>query len=876
MAPSAAISSLTDELVASLVPGSTPVSKVRRLKDTFNRHLKHHNYARTNQFEVTGRLDGLQEKFLILNHDDLADALHTRLRELKNITPSSMNWLPDVLHLLLQLSNDPAQKTRVDDLSRYIPFVDAVPPLRWAEVEAEDPIDRENKIWENPDFSDLSSDEDVPIASTEPSSLGALQNDEHADEALRGNAYLVERELISENDEKPALGQIWKANADAGLVITELQAVREALFMLQGLPTTLFWRVGYRIEIDKRFRLSHVSNHLLRDILKSFADIGFHVDSVRTWLKKRQTEPFMQSLRDGIEQKIRDFDFCVSQMQSRLLAPHQSTLVSLAQALDEIIEQAKLVIQVASFLKQVIVAAADSTECLDLLYTTVCSSQASCTDDIFQPLSGLFIKAFEVYLAPVLRWIELGELYSSQSLEFVEKTIQDISLSGLWNDWYKLNPHPGSTRTPRFMKQFIHEIFIIGKTKVFLRHLPTTVQHPDSDPPSLILADLRSMQLSTLIPFSETFEAAIKHSIKALYRSSSQQLREKLAHECGLWRTLGDLHALYLGRAGWLLDVIDSRIFDRIDQGNRVWDDRYLLTELWQHTLEGISDIDMERITVQGGRRSSRDMQSQRRSVRMLESISVTYKLAWPVANIISDSTLNVGKRISTFLFQIRRARYVLERRCRVAVMTERLDMSTSEQRLAQKIHCQLLMFVNYLYDHLTLISIERVTREMRLALATAIDVDGMIQVHQSYTSKLEEVCLCSRRVATIRRAATLALDLCIRFSDTVTSPLSRRSSVDAQSFKSAASQLRNRHQRRGTDSSSTDEESSESDGEGFSTFITFDESSYQGELSHIEEEFNRQRSFIVAGLRSLGRVDEHASGWDILADRLAWKTSVK
>ena len=125
------------------------------------------------------------------------------------------------------------------------------------------------------------------------------------------------------------------------------------------------------------------------------------------------------------------------------------------------------------------------------------------------------------------------------------------------------------------MKQFIHEIFIIGKTKVFLRHLPNTVQHPGSDLPSLILADLRPMQLSTLIPFSETLEAGIHHSLRALYRSASEQLREKLAHECGLWRTLGDLHALYLGRAGWLLDVIDSRIFDRIDQGNREWEKRY-------------------------------------------------------------------------------------------------------------------------------------------------------------------------------------------------------------------------------------------------------------------------------------------------------------
>jgi gamma-tubulin complex component 5 len=548
-------------------------------------------------------------------------------------------------------------------------------------------------------------------------------------------------------------------------------------------------------------------------------------------------------------------------------------VVSLAKALDEVMEECKIVVQVADFVEQTMVAAADSTGCFDLLYTAVCSCQALCTEDIFQPLSDLFIQAFEVYLEPVLRWVEFGELYTSPSLDFVEKRSQEGPLSGLWNEWYQLNLH---ARTPRFIEQFVHDIFTIGKTKVFLRHLPNTVQDDDLKRPAPVTADIRSMQLSALIPFSETFEGTVRHAIRALHRSSSDQLREKLAHECGLWRTLSDLHALYLGRSGWALDAIDSKIFDRIDQGNRVWDDRFLLTELWRNSLEGIGNMDTERISVQGGRRSSRDMQSQRRTVRMLESISVSYALTWPVANIISGSAMNVYRRVSTFLFQIRRARYVLERRCRAAIMSERLDLSAGERRLTQKIHCQLLMFVNYLYGHLTSVSIQRASRDMGQGLRSAIDVDGMIRVHQRFASTLDEACLCSRRVGTIRRAATLALDLCIRFSDTATSPLSRRSSVDALSFKSAASQLRSRPKRRRADGSSTEEESSESDGEGFSSFITFDDTSYQAELSHIEDEFNRQRSFIVAGLRSMGRVDGHASGWDMLADRLAWKASIR
>ena len=251
----------------------------------------------------------------------------------------------------------------------------------------------------------------------------------------------------------------------------------------------------------------------------------------------------------------------------------------------------------------------------------------------------------------------------------------------------------------------------------------------------------------------------------------------------------------------------------------------------------------------------------------MLENIVLDYTLPWPVANIISGSALQAYQRICTFLFQVRRARYVLERRCRPAVMSERLDIGFSEQRLAQAIHCQLLVFVNYLYDHLTLSTIEHATYEMRQMLAAAVDVDGMIQIHHRYITELEEMCLVSRRLGTIKRAVMMLLDLCIRFSDTVTSPVGRRLSIDAQSFKSAASQLRHRSKRRDLSDTSSDEESSGS--EGFSTFVTFDDSSYEGELRHIQLELDRQHSFIVAGLKSISRVDEQGVGWDVLAERL-------
>ena len=178
-----------------------------------------------------------------------------------------------------------------------------------------------------------------------------------------------------------------------------------------------------------------------------------------------------------------------------------------------------------------------------------------------------------------------------------------------------------------------------------------------------------------------------------VHRSSSAQLREELDDECGLWRTFDALHSIFLGKSGWVWDAIDGRIFERIDQGNRTWNDRYILTELYRNGFQEIESIDTNRITARASRSSSRDMQSQRRSVKMLGDLAPSYSLPWPVANIVSTGALQSYKRISTFLIQIRRARYVLERRCRPAVMRGRLDVSLCEQHLAQTMHRQLLIF---------------------------------------------------------------------------------------------------------------------------------------------------------------------------------------
>ena len=75
MAQNAKISGLTDELIQSILRHDPAANKqaYRHAKEIASRNLRGHQYARTNQFDVTATFKGLDEKFRIKNRDDLAD-----------------------------------------------------------------------------------------------------------------------------------------------------------------------------------------------------------------------------------------------------------------------------------------------------------------------------------------------------------------------------------------------------------------------------------------------------------------------------------------------------------------------------------------------------------------------------------------------------------------------------------------------------------------------------------------------------------------------------------------------------------------------------------------------------------------------------------
>ncbi|EMR69704.1 putative spc97 spc98 family protein [Eutypa lata UCREL1] len=159
MAYAAQLGALTEELV-EVVVSISPQSDPKRfdiLKESTLRKIRHHSFLRTNQFLVTNELDGLEERFRVLNRDGLAGELRGRLDALAQL-PNK--WTPDILHFLLQLSDQPVQNSKLRDLELLRTLdEESEPPLKWDDIAKEEGWDQDQDLWQSVDFADDSSDE---------------------------------------------------------------------------------------------------------------------------------------------------------------------------------------------------------------------------------------------------------------------------------------------------------------------------------------------------------------------------------------------------------------------------------------------------------------------------------------------------------------------------------------------------------------------------------------------------------------------------------------------------------------------------------------------------------------------------------------------
>jgi gamma-tubulin complex component 5 len=864
MAQNAKISGLTDELVLAILKFDPATNKqaFRHAREIASRGLRGHQYARTNQFDVTSGFAGLDEKFRVKDRDDLADALHLRLQKLDGLTSK---FKPDFLALLLLLSDRPLENTKVEALELLQPPSPPL-PLTWAEILQDDPYSDED-IWKDIDYAiESSGDEQTP--KKRPKAKPSPPTSVEQDDSCNSEACIVppQLDLVQHMNAE----QYWNATLDEDdrkIHITELQAVRETLFMLAGLRTNLYAldRQQSNIRVNPRYVLSHAISDTVEHLLVEFAAIGRETYRLRQWTKRPSSLPLVQAFEAAVRTRLVQYDHALAKLQDHYLTPTLPIPVSLLRlhadarsATAPLLRLARIVSRIEPELL------VNPFRHLEALFDDIALAQLTLELDIFRYLSGVFFECLQAYLKPIRKWMKAGELTNNDETFFIFQSDVGSEMSSLWHDRYVLRKDAeNDLRAPSFLQPAMKKIFNTGKSVVFLKELGiyrTDIVFQGCDPcldHVTVCGDSVNLPLAA---FAELFRTAFDHWMQSKYSQASSVLRQHLVEDSGLVRTLNAFATLYLGKNGAIFEDFARALFERLDAGRKAWNDRYVLTEVTRNIFGTVmTPAEVGRIVVRSSKPKNDHM-----SLKGLATVKIDCALPWPIQNIIQRSSIPVYQQIFTALLQVYRVTYLLQ--CLPPQRASRPKGTTA--KLVLKLRHRLHWFAETLRSYITETVIFFSSLDMHIAMAKAEDIDAMAAIHTDYVAKLQKRALLANDVKPIHKAIIDVLELGVAFTTILVNGAAEEvSSVDHRKVTLA--------RRKGPGFLPDDADSDAGEG-GFErpspkTTTPSPGPNLSSSLRAIDNDFARLLPFIVAGLRSVGRVGAEPM-WEQLADRLAWQ----
>ncbi|KAK3325548.1 Spc98 family-domain-containing protein [Apodospora peruviana] len=892
MAYLAQLGALTDELVAAV--RAIPETQRQRLdlcRESTLRALRYHNFARTNQFEVEDRLNGLEERFRVTGRDALADEFRKRLDALE---PFRDKWTPDVLHFILELADQPAQKSDLSNLHLLAaPEEDTQPGLTWQDIAREDGWHEDKALWRNINYASSSDDDndhhyrdhdgDDARSRTSAASLSSISS---STDQYRPT---VQQLTIKSPDGELQLtqvreSQIWR-HADHAVAaegrlkkrpISNLQFLREALFMLGDLETTLF---DSRCEPVTTYQLADVSWQTHKALATSFAECGRKLAPLRDFVKRQQQVPLLQVFQDSLQKALRSFDRELAAIQGRFVSVQQDVVVSLLAVLAELSPYLLPLYALSGIIQQLQEERnPHAFRYLELLFDAVGMAQIEGRRGAYALLGRIFFDCFQVYLKPIRLWMEEGKLVPGDRTFFVSGPSTKQPLHQIWKSRFNLLRSPeGTLHAPRFLQPAITRIFTTGKSIVVLKHLKqheSLRKQRDRNEPQMDFATVCPEDVE-FAPFSELFGAAFDGWIQSKHHTASATLHALLFNSYGLSQGLDALEYIYLMSDGSKSHAFASAVFRHLDSFSAAWKDRFTLTEIAQEAFS--TCVDTYRLSAEVGPHSvAQSATASRSSVRLgLPTIRLGYRLPWPVRIIVPEEAIEGYHRMFTFLLQIRRTIFVLTHPI-LSFQADRDGSATDRSPKYYLLRTKTLWFCNILLTYLTTLVLAPSMAKLRDDLRNAVDVDEMVAAHAEFINRITSESCQGPKLQPIRDCILDILDLAIKAEDTHRAEMVREAEEDQESSRlSVMSPFKSPS--KSTRKAAVKEEEQDMvspDVEAMMRKSVMGASSgkpYAVAMRDMHADFERHLRFVAGGLRGVARASrEKAAGkWDMLAEML-------
>ncbi|KAF3912898.1 hypothetical protein AA313_de0207390 [Arthrobotrys entomopaga] len=992
-APNAQIKILASSLITSLT-GFPPTSQNHALSLSYAlKSFKAQKFLSTDRFAIADSLSGLEEKFRIHDNDILADELASRVRLLNNITNDAAPFkdrdvipgdvqvrnIPDILRLLLELSSSPVAEAS-NTLYSLVSLVQsrleeqeaAAKRLAEEEAAARAADNEDEGLWDVPDFAASSSDDDdwVEDEFTIQADLKERKKAARKREEAEGNApttssfslddYL--RVAHATTTQSLQIAQYWTTQEiiPSGFTtnfvsygftqqeisdlwnIGELHVIREVIFALYGLPSSLFkFQEDGSINVIAAYTLPTTSPGSLTDILDHFASKAVLLQKLRTFSKHleqrcrlAQQSPTANDAIAPFQSFIEAIQSAVSKWELDTLVPteekyiHHSherkddvivSLLQLQRELDTSIDIFTPLYEIIVALEKGLFSAKGLSEPaarvsfhLELLFKKTCEAESNGRLDVFRFLRGVFLKCLRVYLRPISKWMELGELREADGLgaffvhfasggdEEDEDDEEDEGgqLARLWRGRYILDrDESGTIVAPSFIREYGRKIFVVGKSVLFLRKLGEVVDNTSGSGLKEALDELEEITEATatattttghrsLVSFNDSLLIAMAEWVDKRHRDVSSRLRDILYYECGLWDSLEAVVDVYFMRDGFATAGFCDTVFERMDKGSSRWDDRFLLTELVQSVYSDNPRVEIGRLGVKSRRQgdsTAATAAAEKKGVKALGMLMVEYKLSWPILNIFTPESVEVWKKVWGFMLMIRRSRGALEK-MKVG------RWQKEDVRGIYEIRWKLLTFLSLLQTFLVDLVVRPQVESLKRGLEGAVDIDEMIDVQEEHFGRMAELCLVSGRMAPLYQAAVSMMEVAVVLAGIHAEKLKAGYDVSMRNISFSGGAQWRAHRRKTADSD--DEEHEDSDAEGDSD--DDDDEGYEDESDDDDEVEERKRRrkvekervrrealnklsaqahkmimFLTTGLRSMARAGVYPDTIEILAERL-------
>jgi len=775
MAHAARLSEIADNLVQSILGVSKDDPIIAQTRTAVSRGLRDASHARTNQFEVKSRLDGLVEKFAVLNRDELSDALQERLEEL----PTRSKWLPEILELFLSLSDRPVEKTAPDALATLYAAEHPDEQLTWEDIIADDPLD-EPGIWDDVERGYHSSGDETRYEEddirSEPTTSTQATSAAEDDVETAASLYLTQPDY----ERLDVIKRSMRISENTTLSVSELTVVRESLSMLRGLPTNIYdINTGTgAVQARRDVAINGVSRRIVSDSLTQFATVGSQIQQLRRWAHSTQTRPYVNTCQAIAEGWSVDLSSQLSKLEQRYVSSAVNTVVSLIEVLSETQHSTRHLTQFSAIIARVPTHLPFAL--FDELYDCVCTLQLAGDDESFDMLSTMLYRATRTYLRPVATWVSSGTVAEGHQDFFVAGSNVACSTGDLWHSKYVLRrSDDGSLHTPRFMQSSAADIFALGKAKMFLDQLKQESVERVDDVRAHQGIDFGSMRQQIedcpLMPFADLFNDTLQSWVKSISTDVTPSLRLSLLNDHGLLDLLAAVDSIYFAADGALFQSLADSLFDRVQRAPSSWHNNFLLTELVKETLGENPCVDMESLLVTTDLSSKPDT-----IVQALQAINIAYHITWPLQNITREVTPQSHAKAFSLLLQVSYAYHVLQSRTFSLRALHSASVQSNHDTLFHIRHI-FIVFITALRTHIT--TVARVLQsEICAAMLKANSIDAMVGVYAAHKKRLEMALLLSANLSPVREAMVSGLVLCEQFGPMWDAVMSKDSDPDTHS----------------------------------------------------------------------------------------------